>query len=219
MIPALIGSLFAVAVGAIIVLEQRRWTHPFVTMLLCATAVGLTAHLSFAYTIRSMTEGLATAVLSTGLVLVAGAIGGAVLDRSALGSCSAGVLSGCKPGKRLPAFLALCGFVGGLSPAAEFAFILLLPWVRALARRYRQPLTANALALTLACVASNAVLVPAPGPVAAATILSADLWQTAALGSIVAAGAGLAGWAFSLAVAGRAGVPGLGRRGPTPPAR
>ncbi len=201
--PALIGSLFAVAVGIIIVLEQRRWTHPFVTMLLCAAAVGLTAHLSFAFTIRSMTEGFTTAVLSTGLVLVAGSIAGTVLDRSALGSRSAGVLPGCKSGKRLPVFLAVCGFVAGLSPAAEFAFILLMPWVRALARRYRQPLAANALALTLACVASNAMLVPAPGPVAAATILSADLWRTAALGSIVAAGAGLAGWAFSLAVAGR----------------
>lgn len=203
MIPALIGSLFAVAVGIIIVLEQRQRTHPFVTMLLCATAVGLTAHLSFAYTIRSMTEGFATAVLSTGLVLIAGSVGGTVLDRSALGSPPAGILPGSERGKRWPALFAVCGFVGGLSPAAEFAFILLMPWVRALARRYRQPLAANALALTLASLASNAVLVPAPGPVAAATILSADLWRTAALGSIVAAGAGLAGWAFSLAVAGR----------------
>ena len=198
MLPALLGPLFAI--GIILVLEQRRWTHPFVTLLLCATAVGLAAHLSFAYTIRSVTEGFATAVLSTGLVLIAGSIGGAVLDRSALGSPPAGILPGRKRGIRLPAFLAVCGFVGGLSPAAEFVFILLMPWVRALARRYRQPLAANALALTLACVASNAVLVPAPGPVAAATILSADLWQTAVLGSIVAVGAGLAGWAFSLGV-------------------
>lgn len=91
-----------------------------------------------------------------------------------------------------------CGLVGGLGAVGEFAFVLLMPLADALARRLGRPAAATALPLALAIIATNTALVPAPGPVAAAAILSADLWQTACWGAVVATAAAAAGWVFAL---------------------
>lgn len=197
---ALIALLIASASG-IAALGTRGLIHPFVSLLVAAIVSGLAAELSLPYTFRSMDDGFSATVGSIGPVLIAASVAAIALQQSRFGQWLSALP--IRPrGKRPLNWMAGCGLIGGLGAVGEFAFILLMPLADALARRLARPAADTALPLVMAIIATNTTLVPAPGPVAAAAILSADLWQTAVWGAIVALAAGVAGWVFSLCAGG-----------------
>lgn len=193
---ALITLLIASA-GGIAALAARGRVHPFVSLLVAAVISGLAAELSLSYTLRSMDDGFSSTIGSLGPVLLAAAVAGTALQHAQFGQWLSALPIHSR-GKGPLTWMAGGGLIGGLGAVGEVAFILLMPLADALARRLSRPAADTALPLALAIIATNTVLVPAPGPVAAAAILSADLWQTACWGAMVALAAAAAGWVFSL---------------------
>lgn len=193
---ALIALLIASASG-IAALGARGRIHPFISLLVAAVVSGLAAELSLPYTLRSMDDGFSSTIGSLGPVLVAASVASIALQQSRFGQWLSALPARAR-GKGPLNWMAGCGLIGGLGAVGEFAFVLLMPLADGLARRLARPAADTALPLALAIVAANTILVPAPGPAAAAAILSADLWQTALWGAIAALAAGVAGWVFSL---------------------
>ena len=194
-------TLLLTSVGVVIALGTRTESVPLLILLICSVVFGLTANLSFAYTIRSMSDGFAAAAGSIGVVVVAGAIAGAGAEwRQPLPPVTQ---TGCSRQKqlRLPAGVAILGLLAGLAAVTEYAFVLLMSLIRSGADR-RQPVSGTGLMLALSIGVTSAVLLPAPGPVAAMTILAADPWHTLRWGAVVAAITAAAGWAFALAATG-----------------
>jgi len=85
------------------------------------------------------------------------------------------------------------GLVAGIAASAAAAFTLLAPLRRRIVPGARP---AGAVLLALALLAGHGLLVPAPGPVAAAAILRADLMTVLAIGAPVAIVAALASWPY-----------------------
>lgn len=191
---ALIALLIA-STGGVAALAARGRIHPFVSLLVAAIACGLAAELSLPYTLRSMEDGFSSTIGSLGPVFIAAAVAGIALHQSQFSQWLSAVRV---KGKGPLTWMTGCGLIGGLGAVGEVALILLMPLADALARRLSRPAGDTALPLALAITATNTLLVPAPGPVAAAAILSADLWQTALWGAMVALAAAAAGWVFSL---------------------
>ncbi|HYN37628.1 MAG TPA: hypothetical protein VES39_00080 [Rhodospirillales bacterium] len=191
--------LLAAAVAFVVVGTARGRLHPFVALLAAAVLVGPCADMSFAYTVRSIGDGFTASIGSIALVIVGGSMIEVFLRRSRAGERLAAAIVRAE-GRGGPAVITLTGAAGGVAAACDAAFALLMPLAGAIARRSgRSPVT-GAIALALALSATNGLLPPAPGPVAAAAILSADLGRVALWGGGLAAILCLCGWAFAIGV-------------------
>ncbi len=184
-------ALLIVLAGGIAATGAGDRIHPLVFLLAAGVVFGTAAGLSLPYTLRSLDDGFSAAVGSLGPLLIAGSVASVAIERSQCGDWLAAKLAKSR------GWMAALGFIGGFGAVREFAFILLMPLAAAAVRRRSRPAADCALPLALAIIVSSALVVPAPGPVAAAAILSADLWQTALYGLAVAASAALAGCIFS----------------------
>jgi GntP family gluconate:H+ symporter len=168
-------------------------------VLTAALVVGPCADMSLAYTVRSIGDGFAATAGSIGLVVIAGSLIEVFLDRSGAGERLATAVLRVSGRGGGPAAMAVAGYLGGIAAFCDAAFVLLMPLVRAIARRSGQTPVTGAITLALALSATHGVLPPAPGPVAATAILSADLGRVALWGGGLAAILCVCGWTFAAA--------------------
>jgi len=211
--------LFAAAIALLLVLTARPKLHPFAALVTCAVAYGLAADMSFAWVLGSIGTGMAANFGSVGLMLLAGTLVALFLERSGAGSRLARVILGDGRPRPVGALMALAGWVAGIGASVEAAFLVLAPLARALAAAAGRSAAAAQLRLGLALLASHGLVVPAPAPIIAATILDADIARVLGFGLIASAAGTLGGWAF-VALAGRAAwLPRAGgdRPSPAPP--
>lgn len=184
-----------------IVVGTAWWKlHPFLVLLAVAMAFGLCSDMSLAYIINSIGDGFATTIASIGLVVVAGSLIDVFLGRSGAGTRLAEAIMRRSRQRHGPAVMSAVGYVGGIAAFCDAAFVLLMPLVRAIGRHGGQMPVTGATALALALSATHGVLPPAPGPVAATAILSADLGRVALWGAGLAAILCACGWAFAVVV-------------------
>jgi len=166
----LASLLLPIAVAAIVFLVQKVRLPVFLAVMATVVVYGIAADMTFQSVGKAFGLGFATAMEQAGLLVVAGALAGAVVLRAPLGtgtSVAAGVLAGL--GASASGGLAL------LQPAGQDA-----------------PRRALGLALTLLAVA--ALLAPSPLAVAAGSVMKADLSTALMIAVPVAAAAIVLGW-------------------------
>jgi len=149
MIPA--ALLLPVAVSVLVLLVQRLRLPVFLALMATVTGYGIAAEMTFQSIGKAFGMGFAAALEQTGLLVVAGALVGALLIKRPL------------PG---PA-AATAGVLTGLGGSAAAGLALLQPAGTGATRR------AVGLALTLLVV--HALVPPSPLAVAAASVAKADL--------------------------------------------
>ena len=140
-----------IAVAAIVLLVQRVRLPVFLALMATVVVYGIAADMTFQSVGKAFGLGFTAALEQVGLLVVAGALAGAVVLRTPLGtgtSAAAGVLAGL--GASAAGGLAL------LQPAGQDA-----------------PRRALGMALTLLAVA--ALVAPSPLAVAAASVFKADI--------------------------------------------
>jgi GntP family gluconate:H+ symporter len=200
--PLIDALLLFVSVAALVALAQRR-LHPFLAIVVTATAFAAASGFSIGLIGKAFGSGFSQAIYSPGLVIVAaGFVAG--LAESTLASDR--LMAAMDRWRRLGStrLAAALGLIAGLGASPASAFALLTPLVRPIAGEAAPKRKAATLALALAISASHGLLALAPVPIAAAAILGAD-WHRVALFGVpvavltVALGAAFARW---LAVAG-----------------
>jgi GntP family gluconate:H+ symporter len=182
MMPVYQAALLVLALVLLLWLTGRWKLHPFLALFLVAVAYGLAADMSVTYIGQSFALGFTQTVEAVGLVIVAGQIVATFAARSGAGSLGSP-----------PRILTLpLGLVAGVAASVPAVFALLAPMRSGLTKA--RP--AGAVLLALALLAGHGLLVPAPGPVAAAAILKADLTSVLIAGAPVAVLTALAGWFY-----------------------
>jgi gluconate:H+ symporter, GntP family len=202
MVLQLLG-LFAAAIVAVIGLTARLRLHPLAALLGVAFAFGVAADLSPAYTVRSMIDGFVATMATAGIALAAAAVIDTALNRSGYRDRLAAALSRLAPRGCGAAPAAIIGGIAGPAPAADVGLALLMPAVGAAAQGPDGSRVASTVACALAFFAAHSLVLPAPGPLAAATILSADLGQVLLIGLPLAAITGIVGWTFAVVATAR----------------
>jgi GntP family gluconate:H+ symporter len=206
-IPLFQALLLLASLVAVVALTQARLLNAFLAIVVVATAFGLASGFSTAFVGKAFGAGIAQAINSPGLVIVAaGFVAGLAEATGATGWLAASTASTTAcwrfPGAtRLPA---LCGLVAGLAASPSTAFALLTPLLRAVsggAEPHRRGAAPAALALAIS--ASHGLALVSPIPIAAASIIDAPWSRVALLGvplAVLLAGLGAA-WSRWLAVA------------------
>jgi GntP family gluconate:H+ symporter len=166
----LASLLLPIAVAAIVFLVQKVRLPVFLAVMATVVVYGIAADMTFQSVGKAFGLGFATALEQAGLLVVAGALAGAVVLRAPLGTGTS----------------AAAGVLAGLGASASGGLALLQPAGQDAPRR------ALGLALTLLVVA--ALLAPSPLAVAAGSVMKADLSTALLIAVPVAAVAIVLGW-------------------------
>ncbi len=166
----LASLLLPIAVAAIVFLVQKVRLPAFLAIMATVVVYGIAADMTFQSVGKAFGLGFATAMEQTGLLVVAGALVGAVVLRAPLGTGTS----------------AAAGVLAGLGASASGGLALLQSAGQDAPRR------ALGLALTLLAVA--ALLAPSPLAVAAASVMKTSIRTEFMIAVPVAAVAIALGW-------------------------
>lgn len=166
----LASLLVPIAVALIVLLVQRIRLPAFLAIMATVVVYGIAADMTFQSIGKAFGLGFTNALEQVGLLVVAGALAGAVLLRTPLGTGTS----------------AVAGALAGLGGSAAGGLALLQPAGQDAPRR------ALGMALTLLAVA--ALIVPSPLAVAAASVMKANLRTMLMVGVPIAIVAAALGW-------------------------
>jgi GntP family gluconate:H+ symporter len=170
--PLFQALLLLASIAALIAVTQARLVHPFLAIVVVATAFGLAAGFSTAFVGKAFGAGFSQAVYSPGLVIVAA---GFVAGLAASTGASGWLRGQAERWRWIGStwFAAPWGLVAGIGATPSTAFALLTPLLRATGSGTPSGRGAAPVALTLAISASHGLVLFSPVPIAAASILDA----------------------------------------------
>jgi GntP family gluconate:H+ symporter len=162
--------LVPLAVLAIVFLTQRLHLPAFLAIMATVVVYGIAADMTFQSVGKAFGLGFTSALEQVGLLVVAGALAGALVLRQPLGTGT----------------VAAVGALAGLGVTAAGSLALLQPAGQDAPRR--------ALGLALTLLAFSALVAPSPLAVAAASVMKASYWTMLVAAIPVAVIAAMLGW-------------------------
>lgn len=195
--------LLVLSIIFIVLATTRLKMHPFLALLLTAFGFGIFSGMPLSDVVDSVNKGFGGTIGYIGIVILAGAIIGAFLEKSGGAYRLATSILKITGEKQVPLAMGGMGYVVSIPVFCDSAFVLLSPLMRALASKAGITLASAAVALSLGLYATHTMVPPTPGPVAAAGILGADLGLVIMWGMLVGLVSLVAGWLFAVLVASR----------------
>jgi GntP family gluconate:H+ symporter len=179
-------ALLLVATVIILVAAiQWRHFHPFLAILVIASAFGSAAGFSAGLIAKAFGTGFSQAIYSPGLVMVAaGLVAGLAESAAAFDRLRAAI----DQRRRLAStrMAALVGLIAGIGASPASAFAILMPLLRAIGGGAVPDREVATTVLALAISASHGLVLLSPVPIAAAAILGAAWGRIALFGLPIA---------------------------------
>jgi len=170
--------VFFVLVVILLAATERRF-HPFLVVVVIASAFGLIAGFTTAQVVGVFGSGFSAMIYSPGLVIVAAALITGLAEVTGASDRLKAVVG--RQRWFSPSWtMGLLGLIAGVGSSSASAFVLLTPLLRPFGGDTAQSREGATIALALAISASHGLLVLAPVPIAAAAILDAE-WNRVAL--------------------------------------
>jgi Gnt-I system high-affinity gluconate transporter len=180
--------LLIVAAGVVLllVLMTRLKVNAFVAILAVALLVGIAQGMSPVDTYESMVDGVGGQLGELVLILGLGAMFGRVLADSGAAQRIAGDITARFGVGRVQLAMMLTATLIGITMFYEVGFVLLIPLVFTIVRRYQLPLLWVALPMSMTLSTMHSFLPPHPGPATVATTFGASQGLTLLYGLIIA---------------------------------
>jgi GntP family gluconate:H+ symporter len=125
--------------------------------------------------VASINDGFGDTLGYIGIVIIAGTIIGSFLEHSGGVFKLAEAILRFIGKKRIISAMAILGYIVSIPVFADSGFVILSSLNKALSKRAQISLAGPAIALGLGLMVSHTLIPPTPGPLAAASILNADL--------------------------------------------
>ncbi|MEV1026876.1 SLC13 family permease [Streptomyces sp. NPDC050264] len=173
------------AVALLVLLIAKAKLHPFIALLISTLLLGLANGLGPTKTVETVTDNFGSTLSVTGLVIAMGTVLGGLLLNSGGADRIADVLVGNRAAVWMPLSIGLAAVIIGLPNLFEVTFVLLVPLVFSVARKYNRNLLAVGLPMAAGLMTSHALLPPGPATVMAAQAYDASLGITILYGILV----------------------------------
>ncbi len=175
MVSGLLLLVILVAAIAFIVWSTAKLKlHPFLALILTAYGVGLAARMPILDVARHVNEGFGNLMTGIGLVIIAGAVIGIMIEKSGAAVVIADTILKLVGEKRPALAMSIIGYIVSIPVFCDSGFVILSSLNKALAKRSGVSLTALAIALSTGLYATHVMVPPTPGPLAAAGNLQVD---------------------------------------------
>jgi GntP family gluconate:H+ symporter len=175
-----------IGIATIVVLITWVKLHPFLALVIGAIVTGLVAGMSATQTITSFTNGFGSTAGGVGVLIALGAIYGKLLADSGGADRIVDTLVSRASAAALPWVMGLVGALIGLPMFFEVGLVLLVPVIILVARRSGLPLMKIAIPTLAGLSAMHGLVPPHPGPLAAISLIGANLGVTLAFGVLIA---------------------------------
>ena len=177
--------LFLVIV-LIVFVTIRFKVHPVFSLIGAALLSGALLNFSIGELSGMITVGFGETLSEIGLVIAFGTVIGVFLEKTGGVQLVTTRILQALPEKWSPAAINLVGFVISIPVFCDSGFIILSPLNKALSRKTGIPLMVFAVCLATGLYATHVFVPPTPGPLAAASVLGADIGLVMLLGFAVA---------------------------------
>lgn len=203
--------LLALAIVFIVLMTGKVRMNAFLVLLLAALFVGLLAvdpplvpktvdGKTIPGIIECIANGFGSTLTNIGIVIVAGTIIGAILEKTGAAVVMARTMLKLVGKKNSPLAMAFSGYVVSIPVFCDSGFVILSSLNRALAESGGISLAVMGTALSMGLYSTHTMVPPTPGPIAAAGNLGADLGLVILMGLIASIPATLAGWLYAIKV-------------------
>lgn len=145
--------------------------HPFLAIMLIALVLALLADIPLPQVPKVIGEGFAATFTSIGIVIILGALIGAILEKTGAALRLADVVIGLVGEKRPGLALELMGWVVSIPVFCDSGFVILNPIRKALQKRTGAPSVTLTVCLACGLYIAHVFIPPTPGPIAAAQTL------------------------------------------------
>ena len=162
---------FVVAVGLMLLMISRWKIHPFLSIMTVALALALLAGQPLPQVPKVIGEGFAATFTSIGIVIILGALIGAILEKTGAALTLADVVIRLVGEKRPGLALELMGWVVSIPVFCDSGFVILNPIRKALVKRTGAPSVTLTVCLACGLYIAHVFIPPTPGPIAAAQTL------------------------------------------------
>ena len=169
------GAAFLIVFVAAIVLMLlmiSRWKiHPFLSIMLVALVLALLAGIPMPQVPKVIGEGFASTFTSIGIVIILGALIGAILEQTGAALTLADAVIRLVGEKRPGLALELMGWIVSIPVFCDSGFVILNPIRKALVKRTGAPSVTLTVCLACGLYIAHVFIPPTPGPIAAAQTL------------------------------------------------
>ena len=194
----LIFIYLAITIGFIIFATAKYKIHPFLTLIAASLAMGLMCGLDTETIIKSVSEGFGNTLKSIGIVIACGSIIGAYLEKTGSAKAIAESLLSLTGKEKSPLAMNLTGFLVSIPVFCDSGYVILSTLNKAINRKTGISLAVLATSLAAGLYATHVFVPPTPGPLAAASILGADIGLVLVFGLMIALPVSLIGWFWSI---------------------
>lgn len=202
-------GIIAIVVVLTVILTAVFKVHPFLSLLFGAFAVGIGSGMPLLEVVESVNDGFGSIMKSIGIVIVAGTIIGVILEKSGAAFRMAEVVLRVLGEKRPQLAMSVIGYIVSIPVFCDSGFIILSGLKKALAKRAKVAIASMSIALATGLYATHTLVVPGPGPMAAAGNIGAEqyLGTVLLMGLLVAIPATIVGYLWAVKVAAKIEVP------------
>lgn len=180
--------LLLIAVGAVaLLLLLIMWLrlHAFVALILVSVLTGVATGLPVAELVDTLLDGFGSTLAEVALLVGLGAMLGKLLEVTGGAQVLADSLISRFGERRAPLALGIASLLFGFPIFFDAGFVILLPIVFTVARRFGGSLLLYALPAAGAFAVMHAFVPPHPGPVGAGNLLGADVGLLVIVGLVV----------------------------------
>lgn len=186
----------AVAVALMVALVAVVKLDAFFALLITSVVVGLLQGMGLLAVLRSVLAGVGVTLGNIALVLVFGAMLGALVESSGAARVITERLRGWFGARRIQFAMALTGLLVGLPMIYNAGFLLLIPLVYTMSRATGLPIVYLGIPLAAALSVTHGFVPPHPAPTFVAFVYQADIARTLLAGLVAAVPACLIGGVF-----------------------
>jgi GntP family gluconate:H+ symporter len=176
----------AAAVALLLFLVIRVKLHAFIALVLVSLLTAIATGIPVADIPLALTSGFGSTLAAVALLVGFGVMLGRLLEVTGGAQVLADSLVGRFGEKRAPLALGVASLIFGFPIFFDAGLVVFLPIILTVARRFGGSLLLYALPSAGAFAAMHAFVPPHPGPVAAATLLDANIGLTLFVGLLVA---------------------------------
>lgn len=177
--------LFFVSIAPLIFLIARCRLHAFLSLLLVGLFYGILAGAPSGEVSTAIAAGFGGTMQSIGIVIACGIIIGQILEVTGGAQRISDAILKLIGTKHATCAVSLTGAFVSIPVFCDSGFVILNPVIEGISRRAKTSYAMLAVALMAGLLTTHAFVPPTPGPVAAASLLGADLGKVLIYGIIV----------------------------------
>jgi GntP family gluconate:H+ symporter len=181
-----------------IVLSTAKYkVHPFLTLLIASLGMGVLSGLDVNFVVKTVSEGFGNTLKSIGIIIACGSIIGTFLEKTGAAKSIANKVLQVVGNKNSALAMNLTGSIVSIPVFCDSGFVILSTLNNAINKKTGISLSVLGTSLAAGLYATHVFVPPTPGPLAAASIIGADVGLVLIFGLLIAIPVSIVGWLWA----------------------